>query len=605
MEVFVLQKKGAALQVTQITRHSLARAGLGFTLWLCFLWALPQNKYWVKNYKFGTIQEAKGVFAKNSGITLIGSYGNYPSLLWQGYIAQIDNQGNILDSVIYVNPTGTFVFQDISGTNNNFYCTGYSYTPLPIESQQIIVMNSLNMSNVFYVGTDSLKPGGRSIMKTPPNNYIIVGQATDDWQPYAVKVDTAGTIIWEQVYDTYPLLNWLTDIIPVPNEDAFYVMGSSGVNMFYGDILLAKISNSNGEMLWDTIYDFEGVDLSGRIIKSQYGGYIAGSLIRGFGIADQKGAVIKFDNNFNIIWLNDQLFYECGAATVNELLDGNIITSGCDDPEGEYAQMQIIKLSGADGSILWRRTYGGSWHDYAYDLALAPDGGFLVAGRQDAIIPGAPIGHASAWLLKLNCMGLLTQPQAAFSYYPLDNNAIQFINETQYAYPDSIDGGYYVWDFGDGTPPYLCGQGYEPCTGNILTHQYAAPGAYPVTLTAIVCTDTSFVQALIDTQGAGGTVGIAPPHPPLASEGGSFEVLVYPNPAQNILTLQWVSKSPLGDLGVRLLTLTGQTVLETTLAAGEASKTFSVAHLPAGIYLCRWQQLAGGASGYVKVVVMR
>ena len=113
------------------------------------------------------------------------------------------------------------------------------------------------------------------------------------------------------------------------------------------------------------------------------------------------------------------------------------------------------------------------------------------------------------------------------------------------------------------------------------------------------------MQALIDTQGAGGTVGIAPPQPPLASEGGSFEVLVYPNPAQNILTLQWVSKSPLGDLGVSLLTLTGQTVLETTLAAGEASKTISVAHLPAGIYLCRWQQAAGGAWGYVKVVIVR
>ena len=143
-------------------------------------------------------------------------------------------------------------------------------------------------------------------------------------------------------------------------------------------------------------------------------------------------------------------------------------------------------------------------------------------------------------------------------------------------------------------------QGYEPCpSGNQITHQYAASGTYPVTLTAIVCSDTSFVQALIDTQGAGGTVGIAPQNSP------PFEVVVYPNPAQNILTLQWVSKSPLGDLGVSLLTLTGQTVLETTLAAGEASKTISVAQLPAGIYLCRWQQLAGGASGYIKVVVMR
>jgi len=285
------------------------------------------------------------------------------------------------------------------------------------------------------------------------------------------------------------------------------------------------------------------------------------------------------------------------------LADGNIVASGGIKPLGEDIQMQIIKLSGTNGSILWRRTYGGSWHDYAYDLALAPDGGFIVAGRQDTIIPGAPIGHASAWVLKLNCMGLLTQPAAAFSYEPQGANEVQFTNLSLYAYPDSIDGGYYVWDFGDGSPPHLCGQGYTPCTGNILTHQYAAPGSYPVTLTAIVCSDTSVVQALIDTQGAGGTVGIAPPQPPLASEGGSL-LNIYPNPAQNTLTLQWVSKSPLGDLGVSLLTLTGQIVLETTLSAGESSKTVSVAHLPAGIYLCRWQQSAGGAWGYIKVAIV-
>ena len=462
--------------------------------------------------------------------------------------------------------------------------------------------NSL-VSSLYCIGNSDANSVGRSIIQTQDANILIVG--SKDWQPYAVKVDTAGNIIWEQVYDNYPLLNWLTDVIPVPNEQAYYVIGTVGFNVMNGDILLAKISNTTGEMLWDTTYSFGGVDGANEIVKSQYGGYIIGGAAEGFSNVYFKGMVMKLSNDLDIEWYNSQLFENCGCGALKELPDGSIIAASCNDPQGEYAQMQIIKLSGADGSILWRRTYGGSWHDYAYDLALAPDGGFIVAGRQDTIIPGAPIGHASAWVLKLNCMGLLTQPQAAFSYEPQGANEIQFTNLSLYAYPDSIDGGYYIWDFGDGTPPYLCGQGYEPCTGNTLTHQYAAPGTYPVTLTAIVCTDTSVVQALIDTQGAGGTVGIAPPQPPLASEGGSFEVLVYPNPAQNILTLQWVSKSPLGDLGVSLLTLTGQTVLETTLAAGEASKTFSVAHLPAGIYLCRWQQLAGGASGYVKVVVMR
>ncbi|OWY25889.1 hypothetical protein C7N43_32955, partial [Sphingobacteriales bacterium UPWRP_1] len=160
------------------------------------------------------------------------------------------------------------------------------------------------------------------------------------------------------------------------------------------------------------------------------------------------------------------------------------------------------------------------------------------------------------------------------------------------------------------------------CTGSTLTHQYPAPGTYTATLTAIVCTDTSTVQALIDTESTGGTVGIPEITPPFACEGtcpdcsggqGGEEILVYPNPAQNTLTfaLNNALKSPSGlvpstrrDLGVSLYSLTGQLVLQTQIPAGEANKTISVAHLPAGVYVCRWQSGASGASGYIKVVIV-
>jgi hypothetical protein len=59
------------------------------------------------------------------------------------------------------------------------------------------------------------------------------------------------------------------------------------------------------------------------------------------------------------------------------------------------------------------------------------------------------------------------------------------------------------------------------------------------------------------------------------------------------------------SLELTLLTLTGQTILQTTLSAGETSKTISVAHLPAGVYLCRWQEVGGGASEVLKVAVFR
>ena len=75
----------------------------------------------------------------------------------------------------------------------------------------------------------------------------------------------------------------------------------------------------------------------------------------------------------------------------------------------------------------------------------------------------------------------------------------------------------------------------------------------------------------------------------------------------NPFAIDFVKKSSdlSSDLEITLLSLTGQTILQTTLAAGEVSITISVAHLPAGVYLCRWQEVGGGASGVVKVAVIR
>jgi len=595
-------------------------------LCLYFSHTQSQSKYWVRNYFIGDINEAKSInLSDENELILTGNRMFASSLVSEGYILILDKQGETMDTIIFYNEYGFLITRKTMPTTTGYVLTGSMVTPLGSDFNQMFLLytdstcNELERIIINNINAPH-KNSANSFLNTWNNNYLLVGYMIDEtgaWQPYAVKTDTAGNIIWERVYDNYPLLNWLTDIVQAPNEQAYYVIGTVGFNMFQSDILVAKISDATGEMLWDSIYnfgttfwDYDGKDVGGRMIRSINGGYIAGGAINGFGNEYYKGVVIRFNNSFDMVWYNENIFYDCSAATVDELPNGDIVTTGCNDPVGEYAQMQIIKLSGLDGSIRWQRTYGGSWHDYAYDLALMPDGGFLVAGRQDTIVPGSPVGHASAWVLRLNCMGLLTEPEAAYTYEPSGDNQITFTNQTLYAYPDSIDGGFYVWDYGDGSPPYICGQGHAPCSGNVLTHQYPAPGSYVVTLTAIVCSDTSVVQTLIDTEGGGGTVG----NPPQPLQGGELQGMlqVYPNPAQNTLTfaLPSGSKSPSGDLGVlegwqiSLFSPTGQTVLQTTLAAGETSRTVSVAHLPEGLYVYVVEQ-GGSVLARGRVAVMR
>ena len=105
-----------------------------------------------------------------------------------------------------------------------------------------------------------------------------------------------------------------------------------------------------------------------------------------------------------------------------------------------------------------------------------------MCGRQEH---GNSVG---AYFLKTNCMGLLTQPQASFYTVPLPNtNDLVFFSTSQYVYSDSIDGGHYLWHFGDGTTSIELNP----------THQYTQDGVYTITLTAVVCNDTSLMQQTV------------------------------------------------------------------------------------------------------------
>ncbi|OWY25118.1 PKD domain-containing protein [Sphingobacteriales bacterium UPWRP_1] len=572
-----------------------------------------QSKYFERVYYVQAISDARKIFLNPDGTyTIIGNTMSYPNLIGAPFYMRLNEFGDTLALRQYLYSNLNTTAWDAVQTQYGYAvaaCQPQTDTSVGCRANLMRITYNGDLLNLSIAGNDTIyQSWGRSILYTPDGGYVLAGliipQTGSNNKLYIVKLKADGSAEWEKMYNYFPYHNSFRGILPAP-EGGYYAVASIrrwaevgvGTLQYIGDILLYKL-DEDGNVEWQKIYFENGEgEQSTTFCQAPDGSLFIG------GSRNFTDLVLKLDTAFNIEWSINEGNDECDPSFVGVTPDGNFLVSGCTDvPPGE-ADAYVKKIS-PTGNILWRRVYGDAGHDYFYTHLILPDGSILLGGRNDI---GA---NAAVYIVKTNCMGLLTQPAAGFSYEPQGANEIQFTNLSLYAYPDSIDGGYYVWDFGDGSPPYLCGQGYEPCTGNQITHQYAAPGTYTATLTAIVCTDTSVVQTLVDTQGAGGTVGILPPDPLK----GENTLSVYPNPAQNTLTfaINNGSKSPLGlapstrgDLGVRLLTLSGQTVLETTLAAGEASKTISVAHLPAGIYLCRWQQAAGGAWGYVKVVIVR
>ncbi len=617
---------------------------------------------------------------------------------FKSYLAHLSNGGVLSDIHVLNSDTvnGDFGISDFIKTEYGFVLTGNLSTNESDDTIYAMIAKTdylYTIQNLQRIVIESKEDMGNAIAQNAEGDLFIGGYYTPLFispnrkKLYLTKLSPSGEKLWEYTNWIYPYHCAFSAIFPAA-DGGCYAAGYVNVNPpTSGDFFFIKI-NSTGIAEWEKIYSFNtgngGANALGLSSANDNSFVLCGSSNYG------HSRLLKTDSEGDSIWSREYFPNEqiSSFLRVSILPDNNIVSIGSVKSYGISGTDMLITKVDSLGNLMWHRRYGQpDINDYGYDFTPVPipKGGFVVVGRTDTIVnvSGTYWSLGRGYVVKTNCMGLLTVPQAAFtiSQDPDLPSRFQFTNQSQYAYPDSIDGGYYLWNWGDGSPPFICGQDYAPCNQDTLIHTYQAEGVYGVTLQAIVCNDTSTLtqsvclgfapdpQAAFSYEDFGGaiiftnlsqnaytaqggyytwdfgdgnpqvsqeqpnhtyeengsytvtlslivcqdtsvytqtidvqTVGILPPDPLK----GENSILVYPNPAQNTLTFAFTegSKSPLGDLGVNngwgvgdlgvtagreveltLFTLTGQPILQTTLSAGETSKTISVAHLPAGLYI--------------------
>ncbi|MBK8474585.1 MAG: PKD domain-containing protein [Sphingobacteriales bacterium] len=424
------------------------------------------------------------------------------------------------------------------------------------------------------VGNPNYSDICRRISYHPDGFYLLSGGAALDGKttPYIIKLGAAGNKLWEQ---RFGYCIWRSEFRGqgfVLDENRYQFWGNYQLDTpDDGDWLMIE-TDSMGNFVRDTTYHpYEpNDDTAGMFNPIQN----ADKSIVFVGSVEYLNRIVaKIDSTGNIVWISDNLFGSGGSWEVVALDDGRYIVGGTMNHDDGIAELdaRMVMLS-ADGEVQWVRDYGNTLYDYGYAIAKTPDKGFLMAGRGYL----ADINTISIYLVKTNCMGLLTEPQAAFSTYQTGDSPLEvgFQNLSQYVYPDSIDGGYYVWDFGDGSPPFVCGQGYGACPA-LVTHNYATQGQYAATLTAFVCTDTATVtQQFSVVPTAVGQVAVP-----------TYRISVLPNPASDVLHLEAVGAlSSSHELQFSLYDAMGRAVRRLALRANGGSVRLDVADLPQGLY---------------------
>ncbi len=286
----------------------------------------------------------------------------------------------------------------------------------------------------------------RAVVSTSDGGYAAIGdsQSTDGDitdnddqinQLWLVKTDQNGTIIFSKTYGGSED-NRATDIITT-SDGGYAILGYSESsdgdltdnNGFY-DHWIAKL-DSQGTIEWQHNYGFSGSDQANALIQTTDGGFFTAGFLdvtasggdgnNGFqennqttrntlhGVGEFWGH--KLDASGNLVWRryfggsnNDR------AYDVTNAPDGGILMVGASESadfdisasQGSY-DFWAVRIDNS-GELLWEKSLGGTEIDIAYAVTNATDGAYIIAGdtrSSDGHIT-APRGNADIWLVKLN-----------------------------------------------------------------------------------------------------------------------------------------------------------------------------------------------------------
>ena len=158
------------------------------------------------------------------------------------------------------------------------------------------------------------------------------------------------------------------------------------------------------EIEWDKTFGGSGSEQATSIVSTPDGGYAVVGYTTSKGEGGQDFWVLKLDAHGNLLW--DKTFggiYHDYAVSVVSTSDGGYAIVGVTWSKGAgNGDFWVLKLD-AHGNLLWDKTFGRSSFDVASAIVSTPDGGYAVAGYTAS--KGA--GGYDFWVLKLDTHGNL------------------------------------------------------------------------------------------------------------------------------------------------------------------------------------------------------
>ena len=175
-----------------------------------------------------------------------------------------------------------------------------------------------------------------------------------------------------------------------PTSDGGFVLVHMSSSYGAGDFDRYVVkTDSNGILLWDSIYGGSDWDETWAVWECADGGFVLVGTTKSFGYGWWDGYVSKIDAAGNELWSRA---YGCDGA--DSFYDGVATPDGGCAFAGNYGSygygsgdLYLVRTDAA-GDTLWTRTYGGYSGERAYAMESTADGGFIMAGFTESFTAG-------------------------------------------------------------------------------------------------------------------------------------------------------------------------------------------------------------------------
>ena len=258
------------------------------------------------------------------------------------------------------------------------------------------------------------------------SNHTVLAQSTIQWET------TLGGDNFEDVRAVFE------------TPDGGFIFGASTSSSGNGDI--SQISygfsdywigklDANGNLLWEINYGGDNIDQLQAVKPTADGGYILGGYSKSSISGDKSEAninpfsldywVIKVDATGVKQWdrtlggQEDEFFWDLEVAhDGGYILAGNTfsdMTGNISENNYGISDYWIVKLA-ANGNLEWEKVYGGDGQDWCFDVLATSDGNYLISGHSGSGANGnkttASQGSNDFWTLKIDPSGNIIWQQS-------------------------------------------------------------------------------------------------------------------------------------------------------------------------------------------------